>query len=76
MRTSLACCRRGAGRAILSHLIGVARSRGYERLSLETGTVAAFKPAQSLDESAGFTLCGPFGANVEDPHSLFLGLTL
>lgn len=76
MRTSDACRRRGAGRAILSHLIGEARSRGYQRLSLETGTAAAFEPAQRLYEDAGFTFSGPFGAYVEDPHSVFMTLKL
>ena len=36
MRTPMALRRRGAGRAILTHIIGVAKSRRYERLSLET----------------------------------------
>src|SRR5215475_7914989 len=36
MRTPVAYRRKGGGRAILSHLIEVARQRGYERLSLET----------------------------------------
>src|SRR5580693_4517356 len=40
MRTPEALRRRGAGRAILNHIIGVARARGYERLSLETGPMA------------------------------------
>ncbi len=36
---------RGVGRAMLDHLISVARERGYRRVSLETGTTDAFAPA-------------------------------
>lgn len=76
MRTPAALRRKGAGRAILSHIIEAARSRSYERLSLETGTVEAFKPAQRLYESFGFAYCGPFGDYVEDPHSVFMTMNL
>src|SRR5689334_19339177 len=38
MRTPRALRRRGAGRAILAHIVREARTRGYRRLSLETGT--------------------------------------
>ena len=54
MRTPENLRRRGAGRAILAHLIEVARARGYQRLSLETGSMDAFLPAQRLYLSFGF----------------------
>jgi len=76
MRTPAALRGRGAGRALLAHIVQVARTRDYRRLSLETGTVDAFRPAQKLYESFGFTRCGPFGDYVEDPHSLFMTLAL
>ena len=76
MRTPKSLRRRGAGRAILDHLIGTARARGYKRLSLETGTAADFHPAHRLYESAGFKYCGPFGSYVEDPNSIFMALEL
>ncbi len=76
MRTPAALRRKGAGRAILAHIIEVARLRSYERLSLETGSMEAFKPAQRLYESFGFTRCGPFGDYVEDPNSVFMTLRL
>jgi putative acetyltransferase len=76
MRTPKALRRQGAGRAILAHIIDVARSRAYERLSLETGSMDAFRPAQQLYESFGFSYCGPFGEYVEDPHSTFMTLRL
>ena len=76
MRTPNAIRRRGAGRAILTHIIEVARSRGYARLSLETGPVDTFRAAHKLYESFGFTYAGPFGDYVEDPHSVFMTLHL
>lgn len=76
MRTPNSLRRRGAGRAILAHIVEIARSRAYERLSLETGSMEAFKPAQKLYESFGFAYCGPFGDYVEDPNSVFMTLRL
>lgn len=67
---------RGVGQALLTHIIAVASARGYSRLSLETGAMAAFKPAHRLYMRNGFGYCGPFGAYVEDPHSVFMTLTL
>ena len=76
MRTPARLRRRGAGRAILAHIIGVARSRNYQRLSLETGAIDAFRPAWTLYESFGFVRCGPFADYVEDPNSVFMTLRL
>ena len=76
MRTPEAHRRTGAGRALLSHIIEVARSRGYERLSLETGSAAAFRPAHCLYESVGFARVGPFGSYVDDANSVFMCLVL
>jgi len=45
MRTPQSLRRQGAGRAVLEHIIATARSRAYARLSLETGTAEAFRPA-------------------------------
>ena len=50
--------------------------RGYERLSLETGSDDAFLPAQRLYASVGFEYCGPFAGYVEDPNSVFMSLRL
>jgi putative acetyltransferase len=76
MRTPATRRRHGAGRAILTHIVDVARQRQYERLSLETGSGLAFEPAHALYRSFGFTLCGPFGSYAEDPHSVFMSLRL
>ncbi|MDB5861966.1 MAG: acetyltransferase-like protein [Ramlibacter sp.] len=72
MRTPQALRRRGAGRALLAHIVEEARRRSYERLSLETGAMEAFAPAQKLYESAGFRTCPPFGDYAEDPNSVFM----
>jgi putative acetyltransferase len=76
MRTPRALRRRGAGRAVLTRIVEVARQRGYETLSLETGSNPAFLPAQKLYQSFGFTYCGPFGSYREDPNSVFMSLRL
>lgn len=76
MRTAQDQRRRGAGRAMLDHLISEARRRGYRRLSLETGTQPAFEAARTLYRSAGFIACPPFGDYREDPHSAFMTLAL
>ena len=76
MRTPDARRRTGAGRALLMHIVEVARARGYERLSLETGSVAAFTPAHRLYESVGFVRTGPFGDYTPDVNSVFMTLTL
>jgi len=76
MRTPAARRRTGAGRAVLAHIIGVAKERRYQRLSLETGSSAAFLPAQRLYGSFGFTYCGPFGSYTEDRNSVFMSLHL
>ena len=76
MRTPVALRRRGAGRAVLNHILAEARRRGYERLSLETGSAPAFHAAHRLYQSVGFQNCGPFGDYRLDPHSVFMTLEL
>jgi len=67
---------RGIGRAMLAHLICVARDRGYRRLSLKTGSQPAFAPARSLYASAGFTPCGPFSSYRPSRSSTFMTQSL
>ena len=76
MRTPHALRRRGAGRAMLAHVLAEAQARGYARLSLETGSMEAFRPAQRLYESVGFALCAPFGDYRPDPNSVYMTLAL
>ena len=76
MRTPAAARGRGAGRAVLAHIISVAQQRGYTKLSLETGTHAAFEPAHKLYRSQGFIRSGPFGGYQANEHSVFMELGL
>jgi putative acetyltransferase len=76
MHTAAAARGRGIGRAMLAHLLGVARARGFRRVSLETGTTAAFAPARALYQSAGFVVCGPFASYRPSGDNLFMTLEL
>jgi putative acetyltransferase len=72
MRTSAAHLRKGVAGQILAHIITVAQERGYQRLSLETGSTPDFAAAHALYANFGFTQCGPFGGYVVDPFSVFM----
>lgn len=72
MRTATSHQRRGVATAMLHHIVNEARSRGYRRLSLETGAMEAFAPARALYERFGFEPCAPFAKYVEDPVSVFM----
>lgn len=76
MRTVSAHLRRGVAAALMRQILAEARRRGYERLSLETGSAAAFAPAHRLYASFGFESCEPFANYVKDPHSLFMTKSL
>jgi len=76
MHTAEAARGRGIGRAMLTHLLGVARARGCRRVSLETGTMEAFAPARALYESAGFVPCAPFAGYQPSEDNLFMTLEL
>ena len=76
MRTAPRALGRGVGRAVLHHIVGEAKARGYSRLSLETGGSKPFEAAIALYESEGFTRCGPFAGYAETPFSRFFTLTL
>jgi putative acetyltransferase len=76
MRTAAEFRGRGAGKLMLRHLIAEAEKRGYKRLSLETGSMAAFEPARRLYASHGFELCGPFADYILDPNSVFMTIEL
>jgi putative acetyltransferase len=72
MRTALAHLRKGIAGKLMQHLLQEAGRREYQRLSLETGSMAAFAPAHELYASFGFTRCGPFADYAEDPYSIFM----
>jgi putative acetyltransferase len=76
MRTHPDHLRRGAGRALLEHIIAEARRRGVHRLSLETGSGPAFEPALALYRQRGFINGGPFGDYTQSEFNQFLHLDL
>ncbi len=76
MRTVAGQQRKGVARGVLGRIVEEARRRGYERLSLETGSRVAFEPARRLYESFGFIYCGPFGSYVEDSNNVWMTLRL
>jgi putative acetyltransferase len=76
MRTAAAHLRKGVARAILARIIDEARKRSYQRLSLETGSMEAFRPAHRLYQEFGFVFCGPFADYVEDPYCVFMTRTM
>lgn len=67
---------RGLGRTMLEHLLATARSRGYERISLETGTMEEFASARALYVSAGFEVSEPFGDYWNNEFSVCMSLDL
>ena len=72
MRTASAHLRKGVAAGLMRHILDEAGRRAYQRLSLETGSMAAFAPAHRLYASFGFKFCGPFADYVEDPYSVFM----
>jgi putative acetyltransferase len=72
MRTASRHRGRGVADRLLQHMLDEARRRGYRRVSLETGSMAAFEPARRLYEKHGFTTCAPFADYAEDPNSVFM----
>jgi len=76
MRTAMAHRRKGVARAVLEHILAEAHRRGYRRLSLETGSMAAFEPARRMYANFGFAYWGPFADYREDPNSVFMTRTL
>ncbi|NPD04066.1 GNAT family N-acetyltransferase [Nocardioides sp. zg-1308] len=76
MRTDPRLRGRGIASALLAHVLDDARSRGVERVSLETGSMAFFEAARTFYARAGFEPCPPFGPYVEDPMSTFMTLAL
>lgn len=72
MRTAQAYLRQGVAAQLLTHIIEQAVIRGYQRVSLETGSMDYFKPASQLYCSHGFVACEPFAQYQPDPNSLFM----
>jgi len=71
MRTADAALGRGVGKAVMNHLIAVARAAGMKEIKLETGNSPLYIPANRLYEGAGFTRCGPFAGYQDTPFTYF-----
>ncbi|MCL4154605.1 UNVERIFIED_CONTAM: hypothetical protein GTU68_064807 [Idotea baltica] len=76
MHTAEAARGMGVGRALVEHLVSLAAERGWQRLSLETGTMDTFAPARRLYESVGFSECEPFGGYTANEYSLCMTMDL
>lgn len=76
MHTAHAARRRGAGSAMLRHIIDTAKTMGLAQLALETGSWDYFIPARTFYQRHGFVPCPPFGDYAEDPNSVFMMLAL
>lgn len=76
MRTHPDFLRRGAGAAILNHMIEIAKKRGVQILSLETGSGTAFDPALALYQKRGFISGLPFSSYEKSDFNQFLHLQL
>jgi len=72
MRTARSFRGRGLGTLILEHILREARTRGFRRVSLETGSMDFFAPARALYAKHGFEVCGPFEGYWDDPNSVFM----
>ncbi len=57
MRTEPTHQRKGVAAALVRYLVDVARERGYERVSLETGVQEEFGAARTLYERCVFEEC-------------------
>ncbi len=76
MHTAEAFRGNGVARQVALHIIAEARERGFQRLSLETGSMEGFAPARALYQGLGFDECPPFAYYALDPHSVFFTLDL
>ena len=76
MRTHPDHLRQGVGAALLEHIIGEARARGFRQLSLETGRGPAFEPALALYRRRGFVDGEAFADYVRSQFNQFLHLVL
>ncbi len=66
----------GVGRAVLNHLVQVAREGGCGRVSLETGAMDSMAPARAMYLAAGFVECPPFGDYPGSPNSVCMTMLL
>lgn len=68
--------RQGVASALLDHIIGEARARGWRRLSLETGSGPAFEASLALYRKRGFASGEAFGGYTATAFNQFLHMDL
>jgi putative acetyltransferase len=76
MRTHPGHLRAGVAAAVLEAIIAAAMAKGLRRLSLETGSGAAFEPALALYRRRGFVSGGAFGDYEASEFNQFMHLDL
>ncbi|WP_045974913.1 GNAT family N-acetyltransferase [Vibrio neptunius] len=76
MRTTPSVRNQGVASALLQYAIEQAKLSGYQRISLETGSMSFFKPARELYKKFDFEYCLPFADYQPDPNSHFMTLDL
>lgn len=76
MRAADAWRGKGAGKAMLAHLLRTAREKGCNWVGLETGRHPVFEPATRLYSAHGFRECNAFGDYVSDDFSMCMELPL
>jgi len=76
MRTASSYLGKGVASHLLDYILTEARRRKYRRVSLETGSFDAFKPARNLYTKFGFTYCEPFAGYSKDPNTVFMTIEL
>ena len=64
---------KGAGEAILLHILDEAIRRGYDWLGLETGRTGPFEPAVRLYQKHGFAECESYADYTADEFSQCMG---
>ncbi|MCG8638290.1 MAG: GNAT family N-acetyltransferase [Desulfobacterales bacterium] len=72
MRTAPSHLGKGIASRLLEHILTEAKKKGYQRISLETGSYDAFTPARNLYEKFGFKYGKPFSDYNENPNSVFM----
>ena len=72
MRTAPHRTREGIAARLLQHVLAEARSSGFARVSLESGSDPFFHGAHALYRRHGFVVTDPFGAYQADPLSTFM----
>lgn len=76
MRTAASYRGKGIASMLLQHILNEAKRRGYQRISLETGSLPFFVSARNLYTKYGFKYCAPFSTYKEDPNSVFMTIKL